>query len=78
MEDITNADYTHAKTFCKDFEKTSLGEYQNLHVQSDDTLLLADVFENFQKTCLEIYEFDTACFFTAPALAWQAVLKIAK
>ena len=52
MEDITNADYTHAKTFFKDFEKTSLGEYQNLHVQSDDTLLLADVFENFQKMCL--------------------------
>ena len=43
MEDITNADYTHAKTICKDFEKTSLSEYQNLHVQSDDTLLLADV-----------------------------------
>ena len=52
MEDITNADYTHAKTFCKDFEKTSLGEYQNLHVQSDDTLLLADLFENFTSISL--------------------------
>ena len=46
MNDITDADYTHAKRVCKDFEIKNLGEYQDLHVQSD-TLLLVDVFENF-------------------------------
>ena len=46
MNDITDADYTHAKRVCKDFEIKNLGEYQDLYVQSD-TLLLVDVFENF-------------------------------
>ena len=46
MEDITDADYAHVKRVCKDFEIKNLREYHNLYVQSD-TLLLADVFENF-------------------------------
>ena len=47
MEDITDTDYAHAKRACKDFEKETLGKYLDLYVQSD-TLLLADVFENFR------------------------------
>ena len=43
-----------------------------------DTLLLADVFENFQNMCLEIYELDPAKFLSAPRLAWQAALKNTK
>ena len=54
MEDITDADYTHAKRVCKGFETKFFGEYHDLYVQSD-TLLLADVFENFRKMCLKIY-----------------------
>ena len=40
-----------------------------------DTLLLADVFENFRNKCIEIYELDPAHFLSAPGLAWQACLK---
>ena len=40
-----------------------------------NTLLLADVFENFQNICLEICEVDTAKFLSAPGLVWQAALK---
>ena len=47
MEDITDADYTHAKRVCKDFELKNLGEYHDLHVQGN-TLFLADVFKNFR------------------------------
>ena len=34
-----------------------------------DTLLLADVFETFRNTCLEIYEVDLAKFLSALGLA---------
>ena len=34
-----------------------LGEHHDLCVKSD-TLLLADVFENFRNMCLKIYELD--------------------
>ena len=47
MEDITDADYRHAKRVCKVFEIKNLGERYDLYVQSNK-LLLADVFENFQ------------------------------
>ena len=32
IEDITDADYAHAKRVCKDFEMKSLGEYHDLYV----------------------------------------------
>ena len=77
MREVTDADYTHAKSVCKDFEIKCLGEYHDLYVQSD-TLLLADVFENLRNTCLEIHELDPALFLTAPGLAWQGALKKTK
>ena len=61
----------------KDFEIKKLGKYQALYVQGD-TLLLPDAFENFRNICIEIYELDTAKIFSAPELAWQAVLKLTK
>ena len=69
MEDITDADYTHAKEVSKDFEIKNLGEYHDLYVQSD-TLLLSDAFENFRKMRLKIYELNPARFLTAPGLVW--------
>ena len=40
-----------------------------------DTLLLADVFENFRNMCIKVYELDPAHFLSLPGLAWQACLK---
>ena len=51
MEDITDADYAHAKEVCKDFEIKYLGEYTLLYIINK--LLSADVFENFGNMCLE-------------------------
>ena len=48
-----------------------------MYVQSD-TLLVADVFENFRNMWVEIYELDPAKFLSASELAWQAALKKTK
>ena len=40
-----------------------------------DTLLLADVFENFRNMCINLYELGPAHFLSLPGLAWQACLK---
>ena len=77
MEDITDTDYRHANKVFKEFKIKNLGEYHNLYVQSD-TLLLADVFENFRETCIKVYELDPAHFLTVSGLAWQACLKKTK
>ena len=77
MEDITDAYYAHEKWVCKDFEIKHLGEYHDLYVQGD-TLLLADIFENFRNACLKIYELDPAKFLSAPGLSYEAALKSAK
>ena len=72
MEDITDVDYRHANL--KNLNNKNIGDYHDLYVQSD-TLLLADVFENFRNKCIEICELDPAHFLFAPGLAWQACLK---
>ena len=74
MENITDVDYRHAKQVFKNLSNKNLGDYHDLYVQSD-TILLADVFENFRNKCIETYELDPAHFLSASGLAWQACLK---
>ena len=77
MEDIMDVDYRHGKKVFKEFKLKHLGDYHDLYVQSD-TLLLADVFENFRNTYIKVYELDPAHFLSLPGLAWQACLKKTK
>ena len=70
LEDITDKDYEHAQKVFKDLKLKNLGDYHDLYVQSD-TLLLADVFENFRNKCIEIYELDPVHFLSAPRFACQ-------
>ena len=74
MENIEDIDYKHGNNVFKIFKLINLGEYHDLYVRSD-TLLLADVFENFRNKCLEVYELDPAHFLSLPGLTWQACLK---
>ena len=74
MENIEDIDYRHGNNVFKRFKLKNLGEYHDLYIQSD-TLLLADVFENFRNKCLEVCELDPAHFLSLPGLAWQACLK---
>ena len=74
LENISESDYAHANNVFKKFNINNLGEYHDLYVRSD-TLLLADIFENFRQSCLKNYELDPAHFVSLPGLAWQDCLK---
>ena len=74
-EHITDDDYKHAQTVWETFKLDNMGEYHDLYLQTD-VLLLADVFENFRRTCLEYYKLDPCHYFTSPGLSWDAMLKM--
>ena len=74
-EHISGEDYKHAQNVWNTFSVKNMGEYHDLYIKSD-ILLLADVFENFRKTCLQYYKLDPCHYFTSPALAWDAMLKM--
>ena len=74
-EHITNEDYQHAQNVWKSFDLKTMGDYHDLYLKSD-VLLLADVFENFRKTCLKYYELDPCHYFSSPGLSWDAMLKM--
>jgi len=72
---VFDDDYKHAKRVWKGFQLKNMGEYHDLYLMSD-ILLLADVFENFRKTCLEYYKLDPCHYFTSPGLSWDSMLKM--
>ena len=74
-EHISDEDYSHAKKVWNTFQLQTMGEYHNLYLESD-ILLLAEVFENFRKTCLQYYKLDPCHYFTSPGLSWDAMLKM--
>ena len=76
-EGITDEDYQHAQKVWKEFNIESMKDYHNLYNLSD-VLWLADIFENCRSICMNRYRFDPAWYFSAPGLAWDAVLQITK
>ena len=74
-EHITDGQYKHAQNVWNTFNLKNMGEYHDLYLKSD-ILLLADVFENFRKTCLQYYKLDPCHYFTSPGLSWDAMLKM--
>ena len=72
-EDMSDEDYQHAQNVWKTFNCKTIKDYHDLYLKSD-VLLLADVFENFRKTCLKHYKLDSVHSYTSPNLAWDACL----
>ena len=65
LENITNEDYIHVQKVFEEFKLKNFGDYHDFYVQSN-TVLLADVFENFRNKCIKIYELDPAHILPAP------------
>ena len=72
-EELAMDEYIFLQDLWKKFGLVNLGELQDLYVVVD-TLLLADVFENYRKVALATYRLDPAHFMTAPSLSWSAAL----
>ena len=74
---INNYNYNHVLNVWKAWNMKTFKEYLELY-NVTDVLLLADVFENFRDICLKNYGLDPVHYFTAPGLAWDAMLKMTK
>ena len=73
IENMGENDFEHAKNVWNTFEKKqkNLGNYHDLYDQCE-VFSLSDSFE----TCYNIYDLDSAHFYSAPGLTWIVVLKI--
>ena len=74
---ISVEDYEHAQKVWEEFEIETMEEYHDLYLETD-TILLADVFENFRDVCIKNYKLDPAWYYTSPGLAWDAMLRMTK
>ena len=74
---INKGCYEHVLNVWKKFNIKTLKDYLKLY-NINDVLLLADIFENFRNICLKNYGLDPVHYYTAPGLAWDAMLKITK
>ncbi|XP_073982716.1 uncharacterized protein [Rhodnius prolixus] len=72
---IDEEDYNHAMKVWNHFECSTLGEYSDIYLKTD-VLLLADVFQNFRNVTMETHKIDPAHYFTAPGMAWDAMLRL--
>ena len=74
-EEISADDYLKAQNVWKEFGCTTFKDYHDEYMKLD-VLLLADVFENFRKMCLESYQLDPSYYLTLPSFGWSAMLKL--
>jgi hypothetical protein len=76
-DEIKDKDFDFYNAVCDTINIKTLGDYHDLYLKTD-VLLLADVFENFRKICLDCYGLDPCHYFSSPGLAWDACLKMTK
>ena len=74
-EYISEKDYDRANNIWNGFKMNSMDDYHDLYLKAD-VLLLADIFQEFIKTCLNYYGLDPCHYFSSPGLSWDAMLKM--
>ena len=72
---ISIEDYLTCEKIWNKFKMKTMGDYHD-HYLKKDVLLLADVFEKFNSTCIKHYELDPCHYFSSPVLSWDAMLKM--
>ena len=72
---IFDEDFQHVQRFYEVFGCKNLADLTRKYCMSD-VILLADVFESFIDVCLEKYGLKPSHYTTAPALSWDALLKM--
>ena len=76
-EKLDDDDYQRAQEIWRKFNVENMQQYHN-HYLLSDTLLLADVVDNFRNSIMEKHKLDCLHFFTLPSLAWSTALKHVK
>ena len=71
---VSDQDYEFAQEVWRAFECRHLGDYHDVYLALD-TLLLADVFENFRDSAITSYGLDPIHYCTLPGFAWDSFLK---
>ena len=72
-ESVSEQDYLRAQLVWRKFNCKTFKDYHELYLMTD-TLLLADIFEEFRNLCLENYHLDPCWFVSAPGLSEGAFL----
>jgi hypothetical protein len=73
-EGVTDEEYERAQNVWTSMECQTFKNYHDLYLKMD-TVLLADVFENFRDLSMRTYGLDPAHYLTTPSLTWDACLK---
>ena len=73
-KDISDDDYEYAKMVWDKLQCKTMGDYHDQYLLAD-VCLLADVFENYRKTCMKHYSLDPSHYISTPGMSWDAFLK---
>ena len=68
----SDTEYAHATQVWTAIECESMADHHDIY----DVLLLTDFYGKFRSTCLAHYSLDAVHYYTAPALAWDAALRM--
>ena len=71
---IKDPEYKHTQEVWQNFGCKTVADYHKSYLRTD-VLILAYVFQNFRKVCMNKHKLDPAWYFTSPGFAWDAALK---